>query len=118
MVEHAGGSLSVLARPWHGKPGLVRVRGGDLLAGLPPEFTAARYHSLYAPVSAAGGGFTVTATAGDVAMAIEDARAGRWAVQFHPESIMTAAGRTGHQVIANVLRLCRQRLRAGASSSR
>jgi anthranilate synthase len=51
-------------------------------------------------------------------MAIEDARAGRWAVQFHPESIMTAAGRTGHQVIANVLRLCRQRLRAGASSSR
>jgi anthranilate synthase len=27
-------------------------------------------------------------------------------VQFHPESILTAAGGTGHQVIANVLRLC------------
>jgi anthranilate synthase len=81
-------------------------------------FTAARYHSLYAPVTEVGGGFTVTAATGEVAMAIEDARAGRWAVQFHPESILTAAGRTGHQVIANVLRLCRQRLRAQAGSSR
>jgi anthranilate synthase len=39
-------------------------------------------------------------------------------VQFHPESILTAAGRTGHLVIANVLRLCRERLRTGARSSR
>ena len=42
-------------------------------------------------------------------MAIEDAAAGRWAVQFHPESILTAGGGVGHQVIANVLRLCRAR---------
>jgi anthranilate synthase len=42
-------------------------------------------------------------------MAIEDPLAGRWAVQFHPESILTAAGSVGHQVIANVLRLCRNR---------
>ncbi len=119
MVEHAGGTLSVLAEPAHGKPGQVRVRGGGgLLAGLPPEFTAARYHSLYAPVSEVGGGFAVTAATGEVAMAIEDARAGRWAVQFHPESILTAAGRTGHQVIANVLGLCRERLRTEAGSSR
>jgi anthranilate synthase len=118
MVEHAGGALSVLPEPSHGKPGVVRVRGGELLAGLPGEFTAARYHSLYAPVAEVGGGFAVTATTGEVAMAIEDADAGRWAVQFHPESILTAAGRTGHLVIANVLRLCRERLRAGADSSR
>jgi anthranilate synthase len=118
MVEHAGGSLSVLPEPWHGKPGVVRVHGGELLAGLPGEFTAARYHSLYAPVAEVGGGFAVTAATGEVAMAIEDADAGRWAVQFHPESILTAAGRTGHLVIANVLRLCRERLPAGARSSR
>jgi anthranilate synthase len=31
-------------------------------------------------------------------------------VQFHPESILTAAGGTGRQVIANVLRLCAARL--------
>jgi anthranilate synthase len=119
MVEHAGGSLAVLAEPWHGKPGLVRVRGrSELLAGLPAEFTAARYHSLYAPVAEAGGGFAVTAAAGDVAMAIENAAAGRWAVQFHPESILTAAGRTGHLVIANVLRLCRESLRTGPAARR
>jgi anthranilate synthase len=27
-------------------------------------------------------------------------------VQFHPESILTASGRTGHQIVANVLELC------------
>ncbi len=48
MVEHAGGSLGLLATPVHGKPGQVRVLGGDLLAGLPAEFTAGRYHSLHA----------------------------------------------------------------------
>jgi anthranilate synthase len=42
-------------------------------------------------------------------MAIEDREAGRWAVQFHPESILTASGRAGHQIIGNVLDLCRAR---------
>jgi anthranilate synthase len=109
-------TLSVLGEPWHGKPGLVRVPGRiELLAGLPPEFTAARYHSLYAPVAEVGGGFAVTAATGEVAMAIENAQAGRWAVQFHPESILTATGRTGHLVIANVLRLTRTRSAASAA---
>jgi anthranilate synthase len=113
MVEHAGGALSLLPEPAHGKPGLVRVAGGDLLAGLPAEFTAGRYHSLYAPAGEVRGGFAVTAATPDgVVMAIEDAGAGRWAVQFHPESILTASGRAGHQVIANVLGLCRARARA------
>jgi len=62
------------------------------------------------------GGFEVTAVTPDGAvMAIEDAAAGRWAVQFHPESILTAAGRTGHQVIGNVLRLCGARQRIPVS---
>ena len=113
MVEHAGGALSLLPEPAHGKPGLVRVSGGSLLAGLPAEFTAGRYHSLYAPPEQVRGGFLVTACTPDgVVMAIEDADAARWAVQFHPESILTASGRAGHQVIANVLALCRAR--AGA----
>jgi anthranilate synthase len=115
MVEHAGGQLSLLAEPVHGKPGLVRVAGGALLAGLPAEFTAGRYHSLYAPAGEVRGDFTVTAATPDgVVMAIEDEQAGRWAVQFHPESILTASGRTGHHIIANVLDLCRAR--AGAVS--
>ncbi len=116
MVEHAGGALSLLPEPAHGKPGLVRVAGGELLAGLPGEFTAGRYHSLYAPAEEVRGGFVVTAATPDgVVMAIEDTEAGRWAVQFHPESILTASGRAGHQVIGNVLQLCRTRRNAGAA---
>ncbi len=136
LVEHAGGELALLGEPVHGKPGTVlRIRpdwadgadgvdgadgtneagepdwsGEGLLAGLPAAFTAARYHSLYAVPEQVKGGFEVTAVTPDqVVMAIEDPAAGRWAVQFHPESILTAAGGTGHQVIANVLRLCRAR---------
>jgi anthranilate synthase len=133
MVEHAGGQLDLLPEPVHGKPGLVlrSVAGpqpsaggmpdglsdglsdgmpGGLLAGLPQEFIAARYHSLYAAPGQVKGGFVVTAVTPDgVVMAIEDDAAGRWAVQFHPESILTASGGVGHQVVANVLRLCRAR---------
>jgi anthranilate synthase len=110
MVEQAGGKLFVLPEPAHGKPGVVRVSGGSVLAGLGAEFTAGRYHSLYAPAFEVRGGFTVTASTADgVVMAIEDAAAGRWAVQFHPESILSASGRSGHRIIANVLELCRAR---------
>ncbi len=77
MVEHAGGSLGLLDTPVHGKPGRVQVLGGALLAGLPAEFTAARYHSLHARPEQVTGGFEVTAvTADGVVMAIEDAARG------------------------------------------
>jgi anthranilate synthase len=109
MVEHAGGELALLPEPAHGKPGRVEVAvaGGGLFAGLPGEFTAARYHSLHATPDQIRGGFEVTATLDDVVMAIEDPVRRRWAVQFHPESILTANGETGHRLIANLLRLCR-----------
>ncbi|MCW2945192.1 MAG: anthranilate synthase [Actinoallomurus sp.] len=109
MVEHAGGELALLPEPAHGKPGRVDVGGGDLFAGLPGEFTAARYHSLHATAGQVHAGFEVTATLGDVVMAIEDPVNRRWAVQFHPESILTATGETGHRIITNVLNLCRTR---------
>jgi anthranilate synthase len=121
MVEHAGGQLRLLASPAHGKPGSVRVLGGaagsGLLAGLPAEFTAGRYHSLHALGEDVQGGFAVTAVTPDgVVMAIEDDAAGRWGVQFHPESILTAGDGAGHRVIANVLRLARDRARDAVAS--
>ncbi len=120
LVEHAGGELGLLAQPAHGKPGQVvqtGAEGSGLLAGLPPEFTAARYHSLHAVPEQVKGGYQVTAVTPDgVVMAIEDDAAGRWAVQFHPESILTASGRAGHRVIGNVLRLCRARVAAPAGA--
>ncbi|MGH3243817.1 MAG: glutamine amidotransferase-related protein, partial [Spirillospora sp.] len=110
MVEHAGGELELLPEPSHGKPGQVKVtalaQGGGLFEGLPDEFTAARYHSLHA-TSGQVKGFQVTALTGDVVMAIEDPERRRWAVQFHPESILSAAGGAGHRIVANVLRLSR-----------
>ncbi|TYK43509.1 anthranilate synthase component I [Actinomadura decatromicini] len=106
MVEHAGGELALLPEPSHGKPGRVKVSGGALFDGLPDEFTAARYHSLHATPDRVAG-YQVTALTGDVVMAIEDPERRRWAVQFHPESILTAAGGAGHRIVANVLRLSR-----------
>ncbi|WP_018656177.1 anthranilate synthase component I [Actinomadura flavalba] len=106
MVEHAGGSLALLPEPSHGKPGAVKVTGGGLFDGLPDEFTAARYHSLHATPDRVRG-FEVTALLGDVVMAVEDPARRRWAVQFHPESILTAAGGAGHRIVANALRLAR-----------
>ncbi|RMI39315.1 anthranilate synthase component I [Actinomadura harenae] len=107
MVEHAGGELALLPEPAHGKPGGVEVTGGKLFDGLPGTFTAARYHSLHATPDRVKGGFQVTALLGDVVMAVEDPERRRWAVQFHPESILTAQGRAGHRIVANALRLAR-----------
>jgi anthranilate synthase len=107
MVEHAGGTLELLPYPEHGKRGRVRREGDSaLLDGLPDEFVAARYHSLHAKKPGVKG-FRVTAYAPDGAvMAIEDAENLRFAVQFHPESILTTQGGAGARIIANVLRLC------------
>ena len=114
MVEQAGGTLNLLATPAHGRAGMVRVTGGKLFDGLPAEFAAGRYHSLHATADDVTGRFTVTALTsdpaaglGEVVMAIENSASGRWAVQFHPESILSADGGAGRIVIANVLRLCR-----------
>src|SRR6185437_11656062 len=62
MVEHAGGKLSLLPEPQHGKPGRIGVRddrASVLFDGLPAEFAAARYHSIYATEADVKGGFTV-----------------------------------------------------------
>ncbi|GII03429.1 anthranilate synthase component I [Planobispora takensis] len=108
MVEQAGGTLELLSYPEHGKRGQVKRMGDSaLLEGLPEEFTAARYHSLHAKQPGVTG-FAATALTPDGAvMAIEDVRHRRFAVQFHPESILTAEGGAGAKIIANVLRLSR-----------
>ncbi|MEV4806005.1 anthranilate synthase component I [Nonomuraea sp. NPDC049421] len=109
MVEQAGGTLELLDYPEHGKRGRVsRVSGSALLEGLPDEFTAARYHSLHAKRPGVVG-FTPTALTPDGnVMAIEDTARRRFAVQFHPESILTQEGNAGAKIISNVLRLARR----------
>jgi anthranilate synthase len=105
MVEHFGGRLGVLDYPMHGKASRIRVRGGRLFDDLPKEFTAGRYHSLFAEIDALPACLQVTADTEDgVVMAVEHADLPLDAVQFHPESIMTLDGEIGLRLIRNVVR--------------
>ncbi|MGV9449838.1 anthranilate synthase component I [Streptomyces sp. NPDC003635] len=107
IVEYLGGTLGVLPEPVHGKPSRVRRTEGDslLLEGLPKSFTVGRYHSLYADPATLPDSLRVTAATEDerVAMAVEAPGHRFAAVQFHPESIMTYAGRTGRIVVHNAV---------------
>jgi anthranilate synthase len=101
IVEYFGGALDVLATPAHGKPSPVRVVGGRLFRGLPAEFTVGRYHSLHARCTSLPDSLKVTAmTADGVVMAIEHQSLPIAAVQFHPESVMTARNEIGMPIIA------------------
>ena len=104
MVEHLGGALGVLDPPVHGKAARIRVLGGRLFEGLPAEFTAGRYHSLFAIREKVPAALEVTAESEDgVVMAVEHRTLPLAAVQFHPESIMTLAGDVGLRLLANVM---------------
>jgi anthranilate synthase len=108
LVEHCGGKLGVLDYPMHGKPSWIETSGGALFEGLPKRFRAGRYHSLYALRDVLPTELRVTATTDDgVVMAVEHATEPLAAVQFHPESILTA-GELGLRLLANaVATLCR-----------
>ncbi|MGH2469374.1 MAG: glutamine amidotransferase-related protein, partial [Chloroflexota bacterium] len=104
IVEHFGGSLSLLAEPVHGKPSHVRTSGGRLFAGLPQAFVAGRYHSLYANEATLPGCLCVTARSDDgIIMAIEHRELPIAAVQFHPESILSLDGQVGLRIMSNVV---------------
>jgi anthranilate synthase len=104
IVEYFGGELGVLDDPMHGKASGIRVRGGRLFAGLPREFTAGRYHSLFAIREKLPATLEVTAESDDgVVMAIEHAALPLAAVQFHPESIMSLGDDVGLRLLGNVV---------------
>ena len=116
IVEYFGGSLDVLGIPCHGKPSPVRVLGGSLLKGLPPEFTVGRYHSLHARRATLPAALRVTAeTADGVVMAVEHAELPIAAVQFHPESVMTSAPAVGMPIIVSVFEWMAERRRRQAA---
>ncbi|MEV7417370.1 chorismate-binding protein [Streptomyces sp. NPDC089919] len=118
MVEYCGGALEVLDRPVHGKPSAIRVTAPDsrLLTGLPERFEVGRYHSLYAPVDAVPERLRVTAATGDgVVMAVEHRELPWAAVQFHPESIMSAQSGTGRRLVENAVAALRPALAHGAA---
>jgi anthranilate synthase len=104
LVQYFGGQLAVLGHPVHGKTSRVRVLGGRILQGLPREFLAGRYHSLYAVRESLPSDLEITAESEDgIVMAIEHKSLPVAAVQFHPESIMTLKDSIGLRLIYNVL---------------
>jgi len=104
MVEHFGGELGVLSYPMHGKGSRIRVLESTLLAELPNEFTAGRYHSLFAVREKLPAELRITAESEDgVIMAIEHVSLPLAAVQFHPESILSLNDDLGLRLIRNVV---------------
>jgi anthranilate synthase len=74
-----------------------------LLAGLPETFVAARYHSIYANRETFPACLeSVAETADGVIMAVQHRTLPCSAVQFHPESILTAHDH-GIRIITNAI---------------
>ena len=101
-VYEYGGTVGRAPDPIHGKASAVDHDGEGVFDGLEQGFRAGRYHSLVA--LEVPDCFEVSATAehGDetLVMGIRHREYPIEAVQFHPESVLTAVG---HDVIENFL---------------
>lgn len=110
VVEAFGGELGVLDYPMHGKPSMITHRGRGAFAGLPERFQVGRYHSLFARRESLPACLEVMAESDDgVIMAVRHRELPIEAVQFHPESMLTADGDHGFTLMKNVIQMCRAR---------
>jgi anthranilate synthase component 2 len=95
----------------HGKTSEIRHTDKGVFAGLPNPLTATRYHSLVVDAESVPDCLEVTATiqdstsdhgtGHDMVMGVRHRDFDVEGVQFHPESILTAAG---HELLANFVR--------------
>ena len=93
IAEVFGGKVVRADEAVHGKTSTVRHTGAGLMAGMPPEFTATRYHSLIVERETLPSCMQVTAeTVDGIVMAMQHADKPIFGVQFHPESILTPEG--------------------------
>ena len=102
-VHEYGGSVGRAPEPIHGKAFPVDHDGAGVFEGIEQGFQGGRYHSLF-PLEVPDC-FDVTATTDHDGKALVMGIGNRdhpiECVQFHPESLLTAAG---HDVIENFLR--------------
>ena len=91
-----GGVVTYAKQLMHGKQSAVRfTEDCPLFAGCPQDMLVARYHSLAAKADNLPECLAVTAqTADGEVMAVQHRDYPIYGVQFHPESIMTPAGKT------------------------
>ena len=101
-IGHVYGA-SVVRAPelMHGKTSMVDHEGVGVFAGLPSPLEATRYHSLVVEPSTLPDCLEVTARTRDgIIMGVRHREFAVEGVQFHPESILTAAG---HDLLRNFL---------------
>jgi anthranilate synthase/aminodeoxychorismate synthase-like glutamine amidotransferase len=93
LVEVFGGKVVRAARLMHGKVSPVSHDGKGLFDGLPPQFSAGRYHSLIAEPQSIPAVLEVTARTpeGEI-MGVRHRSLAVEGVQFHPESVLTPEG--------------------------
>jgi len=91
MAQAFGGRV-VRHEPVHGKTTTMTHDGRAIYEGLPSPLTVGRYHSLVAEPELPGV-LEPTAHGGGVLMGLRHRRLPAEGVQFHPESVLTEAGR-------------------------
>ncbi|GAA3535179.1 aminodeoxychorismate/anthranilate synthase component II [Amycolatopsis ultiminotia] len=99
---HFGATVDRAPELLHGKTSQVQHTGAGVLAGLPEDFTATRYHSLTVlPETIDETVFEITGrTESGVVMGMRHRALPLEGVQFHPESVLTEGG---HRMLANWL---------------
>ena len=87
-----GGVVRRAGAPVHGKTDEIGHDGRGLFAGLPDPFTATRYHSLVVDEALPDALELCAWNAEGVVMGVRHRELPVHGVQFHPESVLTAAG--------------------------
>jgi len=89
--------------PVHGKLTTISHHGEGLFAGISDPFEAVRYHSLVVERESLPASLQITATnEAGLIMGLQHQAHPTFGVQFHPESIFTAAGK---ELLANFLKI-------------
>ena len=98
-----GGQVIRAPEIMHGKTSLISHDGRTIFQGLPNPFPATRYHSLIVEQASLPHCLEVSASSPDgLIMGLRHREMKVEGVQFHPESVLTEAGK---HLLANFLRL-------------
>ena len=111
-----GGEVVRADRVWHGKTSMIHHNGRTVFRGLPNPFEATRYHSLIVRRSTLPDCLEITAWTEDgLIMGLQHREYPVWGVQFHPESILTGAGK---DLLRNFLTLTSESAKAEGKSQK
>jgi len=92
-MAQAFGATAMRHEPVHGKTTEIEHDGRTIFAGLPRPLTVGRYHSLVVDPDSLPDVLEPSATGGGVLMGVRHRRLPAEGVQFHPESVLTDAGK-------------------------